>query len=130
MPITITKNNGYFLIKPSQGVDYLELLEGILKLTSSDRYKGKHGIWHFEEGPLTLEVGDIDRIKNLILEAYPEGTPYSKIALVSKSDLQAQLAYAFLDIADALTFEFMYFSEIESAEMWIWENTEQQQFAI
>jgi len=40
MPITITKNNGYFLIKPSQDIDYLELLEGILKLTSSDRYKG------------------------------------------------------------------------------------------
>lgn len=52
--------------------------------------------------------------------------PCSKIALVSKSELQAQLAHAFLDIADSLPFEFMYFSEIESAEMWIWENTGQQ----
>ena len=129
MPITVTKNDGYFLIKPSQGVDYLEILEAILKLTSSERYKGKHGIWHFEEGPLKIEAGDINRIKNLILEAYPEGTPHSKIALVSKSKLQAQLAHTFLDIADSLPFEFMFFSEIKSAEMWIWENTEQQQYA-
>lgn len=130
MPITITKNNGYFLIKLSQGVDYLEILEAILKLTSSEKYRGNHGIWHFEEGPLNFKVGDIDRIKNLISEAYPEDTPYSKIALVSNSELHAQLAYAFLEIVEALPFEFMFFSEIEPAETWVMENTVQKQSAI
>ena len=119
MPISIIKTDGYFLIKPSKGVNFLEILEAILKLSGSEKYKGKHGIWHFEEGPLELELKDIYRIKNLISEAYPEDTPYSKIALVSNSELQSQLANVFIDDADSLPFEFMFFSEVESAEIWI-----------
>jgi len=130
MPITITKEDGYFLIKPSRGVDYLEILEAILKLTSSEKYIGKHGIWHFEEGPMNFEVRDIDRIKNLISEVYPEDTQYSKIALVSNSVLHVQLAHAFTKVAETLPFEFMYFAEIESAEIWIRENAVQKQSAI
>jgi hypothetical protein len=130
MPIKITKKDSYFLIKPSKGVDYLEILEAILKLTSSEKYIGKHGIWHFEEGPMNFEVGDIDRIKKLISEAYPDDTPYSKIALVSNSELHVQLAHSFIKIAETLPFEFMYFTEIESAEFWVRENTVQKQSAI
>ena len=98
MTISIRKNNGYFLVKPSQGVDYLEILEVILRLSGSEEYKGKHGIWHFKEGPLEFEIEDINRIKNLISEAYPEETPYSKIALVSKSELQAEFAHGPIEI--------------------------------
>ena len=79
---------------------------------------------------MNFEVGDIDRIKKLISEAYPEDTPYSKIALVSNSVLHIQLAHAFIKIAETLPFEFMYFTEIESAEFWIRENTEQKKSAI
>ena len=127
MTITIINKNGYFLIKPSQGVDYLEILEAILKLKSSEKYTGKHGIWHFEDGPLNLEVEDIDRIKTLISEAYPKDTPYSKIALVSNAALHSQLAHAFIEIAETLPFEFMYFSQIEAAETWVRENTGQEE---
>ena len=79
---------------------------------------------------MNLEIGDIDRIKKLTSEAYPEDTPYSKIALVSNSALHVQLAHAFIDIAETLPFEFMYFSEIESAENWVTENTVQVQSAM
>lgn len=119
MSISIIKKDGYYLIKPSKGVAFLEILEMILKLSGSDKYKGKHGIWHFQEGPFDIEFEDINRIKQLIIEAYPEDTPYSKIALVSYSALQAQFAAAFMDVADSLPFEFMFFSEVDSAEKWI-----------
>ena len=115
--ITIKKN--YILIEPKEGIDFREIQQGVARLFYVEGIPEQNRIWVFSEGPQNLSYDDLQRLRDLIKENYPEDARINKTAIVVESGTQADLAEAFTKIAEDLPQQFKVFSNLADAEAWV-----------
>lgn len=115
--ITIKKN--YILVEPREGIDFREIQKGVARLFYVEGIPEQNRIWVFREGPQNLSYGDLQRLKDVIKENYPEDARIYKTAIVVESGAQADLAKAFTKIAEDLPQQFKVFSNLADAEAWV-----------
>jgi hypothetical protein len=115
--ITIKKN--YILIEPKEGIDFREIQQGVARLFYVEGIPEQNRIWVFREGPQNLSYDDLQRLRDLIKENYPEDARINKTAIVVESGTQADLAEAFTKIAEDLPQQFKVFSNLADAEAWV-----------
>lgn len=115
--ITIKKD--YILIEPKEGTDFREIQRGVARLFYVKRIPEQNRIWVFRKGPENLSYDDLNKLKSIIKENYPEDARINKTAIVVESDLQTNLAESFIKIAADLPQKFKVFSHLTDAEDWI-----------
>ena len=118
--ITIKKN--YILVEPREGLDFREIQQGVARLFYVEGIPEQNRIWVFREGPQNISYDDLDRLRGVIEENYPEDGRINKTAIVVKTVAQADLAEAFTKIAADLPQQFMVFSNLADAEAWVKEE--------
>ena len=117
--ITIKKD--YILVEPKDGFDFREIQQGVARLFYVKGIPEQNRIWIFREGPQNLSDDDLNRLKSLVKEYYPQDARIKKTALVVESGLQTGLAESFIKIAEDLPQEFKIFSNLADAEDWVTE---------
>ena len=115
--ITIKEN--YILIEPKEGLDFREIQQGVARLFYVEGIPRQNRIWVFREGPQNLAYDDLQKLKDVIKEHYPEDARINKTAIVVESESQSSLAEAFTKIAGDLPQQFMVFSNLADAETWV-----------
>jgi len=115
--ITIRKD--YVLVEPKAGTDLRQIRQGLARLFYVKAIPQQNRIWVFREGPQNLSFNDLQRLKDIIKENYPEDSRINKTALVVESGLQSNLAEAFTKIALDLPQTFKVFSNLADAEQWV-----------
>ena len=115
--ITIKKD--YILIEPKAGIGFREIQQGLARLYFIEGMPEQNRIWIFREGPQILSKDDLSRLKNMVKDYYPADASIRKTALVVQSERQADLAEAFIQIAEDLPQELRVFSNLAEAEKWV-----------
>jgi hypothetical protein len=115
--ITIKEN--YILVEPKEGLDFREIQQGVARLFYVEGIPEQNRIWVFREGPQNLSYDDLQRLRDVIKENYPEDARINKTAIVVESGTQADLAEAFTKIAEDLPQQFKVFSNLADAETWV-----------
>ena len=118
--ITIKEN--YILIEPKDGIDFREIQQGVARLFYVEGIPEQNRIWVFREGPQNLSYDDLQKLKDVIKEHYPENARINKTAIVVESETQSSLAEAFTKIAKDLPQQFKVFSNLADAEAWVKEE--------
>ncbi|MGD9225964.1 MAG: hypothetical protein PVF26_05635 [Desulfobacterales bacterium] len=118
--ITIKEN--YILIQPKEGIDFREIQRGVARLFYVEGIPEQNRIWVFREGPQNLSYDDLQKLRDVIKENYPEDARINKTAIVVESGAQADLAEAFTKIAEDLPQQFKVFSNLADAEVWVKEQ--------
>jgi hypothetical protein len=115
--ITIKEN--YILVEPKEGIDLREIQQGVARLFYVEGIPEQNRIWVFREGPQTLSLDDLPKLRDLIKENYPEDASINKTAIVVESESQSSMAEAFTKIAEDLPQQFKVFSNLADAEAWV-----------
>ena len=115
--ITIKEN--YVLVEPKEGIDLREIQQGVARLFYVEGIPEQNRIWVFREGPQTLSLDDLPKLRDLIKENYPEDASINKTAIVVESESQSSMAEAFAKIAEDLPQQFKVFSNLADAEVWV-----------
>ena len=115
----ITLKTDYVLIEPKEGTDFREIQRGVARLFYVEGIPRQNRIWVFREGPENLSYDDLNKLKAVIKENYPESTKVNKTAIVVESGLQTALAESFTKIAADLPQTFKVFSKLSDAENWV-----------
>lgn len=119
MPAKITNTKEYILIEPLEA-EYWVIWEAIGRLLKMPEYAEKNAIWVFSEGPLKTTFDDLYKLKDLVIQNYPEKSkPDRKIAIVAETGLYRALAEEYTEIKGGPKIEFKVFSDLKSAENWI-----------
>jgi hypothetical protein len=118
--ITIKEN--YILVEPKDGIDFREIQQGVARLFYVEGIPEQNRIWVFREGPQNLSYDDLQKLKDVIKEHYPENARINKTAIVVESETQSSLAEAFTKIAKDLPQQFKVFSNLADAEAWVKEE--------
>ena len=119
MPPQITIKKDYILIEPKAGINLREIQQGVARLFYVKGIPEQNRIWVFREGPQNLSYDDLQKLKDVIKEHYPEDARINKTAIVVESELQSSLAEAFTKIAKDLPQQFKVFSNLADAEAWV-----------
>ena len=120
MGIEISIQEDYILVKPSEGISYWEILEGIGRVMGTLGCREKNVIWEFCDGPVKLAHDDLYRIRD-IMNKY-SATKYAKrnkTAIVAATGFQLGMAHYFVKISKDLPCDFGVFSDIRSTRNWI-----------
>jgi len=115
--ITIKEN--YILVEPKEGIDLREIQQGVARLFYVEGIPEQNRIWVFREGPQTLSLDDLPKLRDVIKENYPEDARINKTAIVVESESQSSMAEAFAKIAQDLPQQFKVFSKLADAEAWV-----------
>ena len=115
--ITIKEN--YILVEPKEGIDLREIQQGVARLFYVEGIPEQNRIWVFREGPQTLSLDDLPKLRDVIKENYPEDARINKTAIVVESESQSSMAEAFTKIAQDLPQQFKVFSKLADAEAWV-----------
>lgn len=115
----ISIKESYVLIEPDEGIDYREIQQGVARLFYVDRIPGKNRIWLFRDGRQKISHDDLDKLKDMIKDNYPDTTRVNKTAIVVSSASQADLAKSFALKARELPQKFRVFSNLADAETWV-----------
>ena len=121
MDIEITIQKDYIFVEPPKGINYWDILEGIGRLMNLDECPIKNNIWEFRDGPVMLLYDDLYKIKAVIKEHYLKKAKRNKTAIVVKTDLHFGIANVFVEIVKDLPCDIRVFSNLRSAEGWIFE---------
>jgi hypothetical protein len=115
--ITIKKD--YNLVELKEGINYREIRRAVARLIYLSGIPEKNGIWVFREGQEKFSYDDLYRLKDLIVEIYPQDVKINKTAIVVESGFQSRMAESFRQIAEDLPFEIRVFSDFQAAEEWV-----------
>jgi hypothetical protein len=115
----ITIKEDYVLVEPEAGIDFREIQKGVARLFYVKEIPEQNRVWVFREGPRNLSDYDLQKLKEVIKEFYPEKAHINKTALVVESGEQSDLAKAFTKIADDLPQTFRVFLSLADAEEWV-----------
>ena len=119
MGLEISIQEDYILVKPSEGISYWEILEGIGRVMGTPGCREKNVIWEFCDGPTNLVDDDLDRISNIINKHNRNNAKQNKTAIVAATGFQLGMAHYFVKISKDLPCDFGVFSDIRSAKKWI-----------
>ena len=119
MPPRITIKKDYILIEPDKGVAYREIQKGVARLFYVEGIPEQNRIWVFRDGPQNLSRDNLNKLKGVIKENYPQDVRINKTAIVVKSKQQTALAESFIKIAVDLPQTFKVFSNLSDAEDWV-----------
>jgi hypothetical protein len=72
MPPQITIKKDYILVEPKEGFDFREIQQGVARLFYVEGIPEQNRIWVFREGPENLSYDDLQKLKDVIKENYPE----------------------------------------------------------
>ena len=115
----ISIKEDYILVEPKEGIDFKEIRKGVARLFYVEGIPEQNRIWVFREGPENISYDDLNKLKDIIKENYPENARINKTAIVVKSGLQTSLAETFTKIAEDLPQQFKVFSNLQDAENWV-----------
>ena len=115
--ITIKKE--YILIEPDKGITFREIQKGVARLFYVEGIPEQNRIWVFRDGPQNLSHDDLNKLKAVIKENYPQDARINKTAIVVESEQQTALAESFIKIATDLPQTFKVFSKLSDAEDWV-----------
>jgi hypothetical protein len=113
----------YILVEPPEGINFLEIMKGIVELFTMSAYHEKNDIWVFKMGHVDLLYSDIHEIKKFVDEHYPKTATARKTAIVVDANLQQKLATEYRQIGTNLPREIKIFSDIKTARAWITKDT-------
>ena len=119
MSPNITIKENYILVEPKDGIDLREIQQGVARLFYVEGIPEQNRIWVFREGPQTLSLDDLPKLRDVIKENYPEDARINKTAIVVESESQSSMAEAFAKIAQDLPQQFKVFSKLADAEAWV-----------
>ena len=120
--LNITTRDDYILVEPSKGIDFLEVLSGLSKLLSMPKFHEKYDIWIFREGKMDIAYTDLFKIKEYVINNFPQSALKKKTAIVVETGMQRSLAELYARIEEDLPHEIRVFSDFKKAEKWIMEN--------
>ena len=115
----ISIKEDYILVEPKEGIDFKEIRKGVARLFYVEGIPEQNRIWVFREGPENISYDDLNKLKGIIKENYPEDARIEKTAIVVESGWQTSLAESFSKIAVDLPQEFKVFSNLADAEDWV-----------
>lgn len=115
--ITIKKD--YILVEPKEGIDLRDIQQGVARLFYVEGIPEQNRIWVFREGPRSISMDDLHKLRQIVKENYPENARIKKTAIVVGSAEQSNLAAAFTKIAKDLPQQFKVFSNLADAETWV-----------
>ena len=119
MSPAITVKKDYVLIEPHEGINYREIQRGVARLFYFDGIPDKNRIWVFRDGPEEFSEDDLQKLRDIIKDNYPEDHHIDKTALVVESEFQSNMAESFSRLAKDLPFEIRVFSDLQAAENWV-----------
>ena len=115
----ITIKEDYILVEPQEGLDLREIQKGVARLFYVEGIPEQNRIWVFREGPRSISMDDLHKLRDIVEENYPEDARINKTAIVVDSAGQSELATAFTKIAKDLPQQFKVFSNLADAEAWV-----------
>jgi hypothetical protein len=119
MVTQITIKKDYILVEPREN-EFWEIWETLGRLLKMPEYPDKNVIWIFREGRLKMAYDDLYRLRDLLVENFPENVkPDKKVALVVETGLYTALAKEYIKLVEVLPIEFKVFSGLRPAEDWI-----------
>jgi len=119
MPLHITARDDYILVEPEIGMDYWEIIDGLLKIFSMPEFEDRGDIWVFRDGPMQMLYTDIYKIHDVAVKFYPSVSRDRKTAIVTETGIQRSLATLYSKIGKNLKRQIRVFSDLKSAEKWI-----------
>ena len=117
--IEVYHARGYILVKPVAGMDYWDILTAIGKLLKHDEFVNKNDLWLFREGTVNLALSDLEAIKNIGVNHYPNSAEPKKTAIVVETNFQRALAETYIDTGKEHPREIRIFLDFKEAEEWI-----------
>ena len=80
------------LVEPKEGIDFREIQQGVARLFYVEGIPEQNRIWVFREGPQNLSYDDLQKLKDVIKELYPDSK-----RLILKDELE-EMAYLFFKL--------------------------------
>ena len=115
----IINQKNYILIKPSKGILFKEILEGLSRLFSMHEYREKNDIWLFRDGRLGILFADLYELKDFAEKHCPKSIKGGKTAIVVEGGLQQSMATLYIAINKDISRQLKVFKDFNSAEEWI-----------
>lgn len=78
--LEITNKENYLLIEPPEGINFFEIMKGIVTLFTMSAYQENGDIWIFRKGHPDLLYSDLHEIKRFADKHYPEVPHNPKIS--------------------------------------------------
>ena len=119
MESMITIKKDYILVEIRERA-FLEITALLGHLFKTHDYLNKDAIWLFRQGLLQMNYEDLYKIKDFIIEHYPDNAKRDKrVALVAETGFDAAMATEYVRIVEGLPLDFRVFSDFNAAEEWI-----------
>ena len=119
MESKITIKKDYILVEIQERA-FLEITALLGRLFRTSDYLNKDAIWLFRQGLLQMAYEDLYKIKDFIIEHYPDNAKTDKkVALVAETGFDTAIATEYVKIVKGLPLEFRVFSDFKAAEEWI-----------
>jgi len=119
MESKITIKKDYILVEIQERA-FLEIVVLLGRLFKTPDYLNKDAIWLFRQVPLQMTYEDLYKIKDFIMEHYPDNAkPDKRVALVAETGFDTAMATEYVGIVKGLPLEFKVFSDLKAAEEWI-----------
>ena len=117
--IEIIPKEDYILVKPPNGMTYMDIFITLGKLISLSEYQEKNDIWVFREGSFSLSFSDLQKLKDFGRANIPENAKGKKTAIVVSTGFQRGLVDSYISDGEEHHREIRVFMDYKEAENWV-----------